>query len=334
MSTGAASGDSGSHTFLLGDPKDPRPLPEQYPSWLLTAKMKLNKLYIDPSGALKFSTILLLPAGVAHEPPPIAGALPIPGNNQAENAFELAAHTSRGKTRGLYDEAVSKGLNLYIELIHPSLYPRITQALGGEDLFLEAEARGIHAQVDLICQATVADITRALAGLHEPYVHLDLQSYPAHVAKQKAYHVFLAANGAGLTEELKLAHSIPNFLTSAHAHVFANTISRFQHDNAIIGAPGRTSDTLFQTLTVDIAMNDTAPRAYAAKAVNSPSPSPSQTPKGQKPKTRKQEWCWSHGKCFHTSLKCTKRAPGHMEAATQTNQMGSTLAFADPRWQA
>ena len=330
MSTGAASSDSGPHTCLLGDPKDPRPLPEQYATWLLATKMKINKLYIDPIGALKFSTILLLPAGLAHVPPPIAGPLPEPGGNQAENAFELAAHTSRGKTRWLYDEAIGKGLNLYIELIHSCLYPRITQAIGGEDLFLEAEARDIHAQVDLMCRATVADITRALAGLNAPYVHINLQSYPTHVAKQKAYHVFLAANGAALTEELKLAHSIPNFMTSAHAHVFANTISRFQHDNAIIGAPGRTSDALFQTLTVDVALIDTAPRAYAAKAIPSPS---TKSTTGPKPQARKQEWCWSHGKCLHTSLQCTKRAPGHMEAATQSNQMGSTIPLANPKYQ-
>ena len=52
-----------------------------------------------------------------------------------------------------------------------------------------------------------------------------------------------------------------------------------------------------------------------------------------KAKNLNPEWCWSHGKCYSTSIKCNEKAPGHMEAATQTNQMGSTLPFADPRWQ-
>jgi hypothetical protein len=50
----------------------------------------------------------------------------------------------------------------------------------------------------------------------------------------------------------------------------------------------------------------------------------SATPRAR-PATNNENFCWSHGYQIHedhTSLTCTRRAAGHQEAATNTNNMG------------
>ena len=320
-----------SQIFLLGH-DETRPLSAQYAEWCLITMLSINALYEDEGGLLSFSTILMLAAGLAHVEPQPAGPLPVPGANQAENGFELNSHTLTAKRRAIWVKAVRLAITLYLERIHPRLYPQITQALGGHELFLNATLRQIHAVVTIICAAKVSDITRSTAILRQPLIYLNQQSLNAHYAKQCAEHVFLAANHHALTEEAKLAFYSDSIYACAHAHIFAISMHSFNHNHPAIGAPDRILPTLHQSLIIDAAMLDASPRAYGVQALPTPSPSPSAGAK--KPLKRKQQWCWSHGKCFHTSLQCTKRAPGHMEAATLANQMGSTLPFADPRWQA
>jgi hypothetical protein len=51
---------------------------------------------------------------------------------------------------------------------------------------------------------------------------------------------------------------------------------------------------------------------------------PSATPRAR-PATNNEKYCWSHGYQIHedhTSLTCTRRAAGHQEAATKTNNTG------------
>ena len=327
MSTGGIA----SQSFLLGDPNDTRPLAAQFPQWCLIVMLNINPLYEDDDGVLAFSVILMLAAGLAHEEPPLAGPLPVQGANNAENGFELQAHTQTAKRRAIWVKAIRKAITTYLEHIHPRLYPQITQALGGHALFLNATLRQIHAVVTAICAAKVSDITRSNTILRQPLIYVNQQSLHAHYADHCAEHVFLAANHNVLTEEAKIAFYIDSINASSHAHIFAISMHRFHHDYPVIAAADRELNTLYQALIIDAAMLDVSPRAYAAKAI--PAPTPTKATTTPKQKVRKQEWCWSHGKCFHTSIKCTTRAPGHMEAATISNQMGSTIPFADPRWQ-
>eukprot|EP00978_Attheya_sp_CCMP212_P043349 scaffold281064_cov28-Attheya_sp.AAC.1 len=36
------------------------------------------------------------------------------------------------------------------------------------------------------------------------------------------------------------------------------------------------------------------------------------------------DYCWSHGKCKHSSKTCTIRKEGHKEEATQTHKLGGS----------
>eukprot|EP00978_Attheya_sp_CCMP212_P021256 scaffold61947_cov63-Attheya_sp.AAC.2 len=36
------------------------------------------------------------------------------------------------------------------------------------------------------------------------------------------------------------------------------------------------------------------------------------------------DYCWSHGKCKHSSKTCLIRKEGHKEEATQTNKLGGS----------
>ena len=315
---------------LLCDPADTRSPAEQFASWIIRIQTKINTLYHIPNGQSLSSIILDPIAFAAHVPPPIPVPLAAPGGNQAENAYQLSSFIQNTKQSDAWVLALAQALQIYMAEIHPFAHPILIQAMGGAPAFLNANVLQLHTAAVVMCATKPTDIARCNADLRRPLVIEHPQSFNLFWATARERHGFLDANGAGHTEEGKISLMIPNIEASAHAHAFAQTINTFAHTHPVIGAPGRTLAALCQQLAIDAAMLEAAPRAYAAKALPVPSPSLAKPSKRQ---PRKQEWCWSHGKCFHTSKQCTTRAPGHMEAATQTNQLGSTLLFADPRWQ-
>ena len=326
MSTAAAAPSR----MLLGDPNDHRSHAEQFPEWHLATCIDINEIYNDPHGLLSYSTIVLEDAGLAHVPPPIPLPLPEPGGNQAENGYALSVNINSNKLWDAWILAAGKAKSTYLRGIHPSMHPLIIQQMGGAQQFLNEPVRMLGAATRILCTPKISDIARVNQELREPLIILDKQSFAKFVARTYEKHHFLAANGSAHTQESQIGLFSMNIQACTHAHIFSQTLNAFDHAHPVVGAPERTLLALTRELTIDAEKLETAPRAYAAKAIPSPS---STKPTGPKPKTRQQQWCWSHGKCFHTSTKCTKRAPGHMEAATISNQMGSTIPFADPRWQ-
>jgi len=321
MSTGTAPA-----RVLLGDPTDSRSTAEQYPDWILATSIAINEIYNDPNGLLSFSTIVLEDAGLAHVAPPIPIPLAAPGNNQAENSYNLSVHMNAHKLRDAWIQAGGKAKAAYLQGIHQSMHALIIQQMGGAPQFLNESVRMLGAATRILCTPKISDIARVNQELRKPLIIETKQSFSQFVAQTCEKHRFLGANGAAHTQESQIGLFTMNIQASTHAHIFAQTLNAFDHEHPVVGAPGRTLLALTRELTIDAEKLEIAPRAYGAKALPSAA-------KATTPSKRKQVWCWSHGKCFHTSLTCTKRAPGHMEAATQTNQMGSTLAFADPRWQ-
>jgi hypothetical protein len=106
--------------------------------------------------------------------------------------------------------------------------------------------------------------------------------------------------------------------------------------NSVPGAVGRTAAGLSAQLFIANSLIVEAPRAYAALEQPRAEKDTKKAKPSKKDATKPPfvpKWCWSHGKCAHSSNECTKPAAGHQEAATIDNKMGSTTPFANPRFQ-
>ena len=44
-------------------------------------------------------------------------------------------------------------------------------------------------------------------------------------------------------------------------------------------------------------------------------------------RNKKDQYCWTHGACGHTSVQCMAKASGHQDTATMENRMGGSNAF-------